>query len=99
LVDHTVFRIIQGNKADFNEMENLSPFFELKAIYKWGCDGSIGHSTYLQRFSDTEVGDHIFSICLVPLPILGRNNIILWQNERPSSTRFCRPIKIKLQKE
>jgi len=102
LVDHTVARIIEGYQAAFKAIEYSKISGPLKAIYKWGCDGSSGHSTYRQRFSDPEIGmidESIFSICMVPLQILDINNAVIWQNERPSSTRFCRPIKISFEKE
>lgn len=42
-----------------------------------------------------------FSICsFVPIKIYSNENSkVLWQNNAPSSTRFCRPIKFKFVKE
>lgn len=37
-------------------------------------------------------------ISLVPLR-LASNNVIIWENERPSSTSFCRPIMFTFMKE
>ena len=46
------------------------------------------------EFSDKSV----YSICLVPLMIKSDNEII-WNNERPSSVQYCRPIKFNFVKE
>ena len=70
-------------------------------IYKWGCDGSSNHSTYKQHFSSSDTSktdQYLFAICLVPLQLKNGNEII-WENPRPSSTRFCRPIKLLFEKE
>lgn len=97
LVDHTVSRIVESQKEVF---KNLSEK-QITAIYKWGCDGSSGHSTYCQSFSDPELNktdENSFLICIVPLQVK-TENAILWENSRPSSTRFCRPIKLIYKKE
>lgn len=76
---------------------------DLTMLYKWGCDGSGGHSTYKQRFTgeerETSSDAYLFATCLVPLRLQTNDHKILWNNPRPSSTRFCRPIKIAYQKE
>uniref|UniRef100_A0A2S2PVN3 Uncharacterized protein n=1 Tax=Sipha flava TaxID=143950 RepID=A0A2S2PVN3_9HEMI len=75
-------------------------------IYKWGCDGSSGKAQYKQRYffvnttNDVCDGD-LFLFSLVPLQLqcnVENNKIVLWKNPRPSSTRFCRPIKYKFKK-
>lgn len=97
LVDHTVMRIVAAQKEEFINLNEET----ITAVYKWGCDGSSGHSTYHQSFSDTEskkTDDHLFAVCIVPLQVkIGA--VIVWQNSRPSSTRFCRPIKLINEKE
>lgn len=87
-------------------------FSKMDLICKYGCDGSSGHSEYMQLpktkehkrddGSDSEIvsdsNQFPFS-SLVPLRLVAitdesTNNIVtLWENPRPSSTRFCRPIK------
>lgn len=45
---------------------------------------------------------NLFMTCLVPLQLFVHSNngkIIVWQNSRPSSTRFCRPVKLQFMKE
>lgn len=101
LVDHTVSRIIQAHSQVFQNEISVNNNKSLTAIYKWGCDGSSGHATYRQKFQDGETSmadQHLFAVCLVPLQVqLGTK--ILWKNTRPSSTRYCRPIKLICQKE
>lgn len=72
-------------------------------VYKWGCDGSAGQSTYKDGYSETgnpSKSDANLSVgCIVPLQLHRKNWYILWQNPRPSSTRYCRPIKLIFYKE
>ncbi|EFN60836.1 hypothetical protein EAG_00223, partial [Camponotus floridanus] len=42
LLDHTALRILQIDKIKKLE-ENMDNF---EILYKWGCDGSSGHSQY-----------------------------------------------------
>lgn len=42
--------------------------------------------------------EHLLVICIVPLQVL-YGSTVLWKNSRPSSTRYCRPIKILCRKE
>ena len=68
LVNHTVRRIVELQKECFVNI-NEDP---ITAIYKWRYDGSSGHSTYRQRFSDAEllrIDENIFAVCIVPFQI------------------------------
>lgn len=66
---------------------------------KWGFDGSSGHSSYKQAYYDSECSDSsVFITCIVPLRLVCGDKI-LWQNPRPASTRYCRPLKIEFVKE
>lgn len=42
--------------------------------------------------------EYLYAICIVPLQ-LKFGETIAWQNPRPSSTRFCRPLKLLFEKE
>ncbi|GBP11503.1 hypothetical protein EVAR_102683_1 [Eumeta japonica] len=68
-----------------------------------GCDGSSGHSNYSQRYStgqESKSNTSLFAVCLVPLRLQTTNGThIIWNNPRPSSTRFCRPIKLVFENE
>jgi len=45
LLDHTVQRIFQ-----IPTIQIISQSYNFEMIYKWGCDGSGGHSRYKQIF-------------------------------------------------
>lgn len=70
-------------------------------ISKWGCDGASDQSRYKINFNDPLKDDSSVFICsLMPIKIYdSENNEILWQNNYPSSTRYCRPIIFKFIKE
>lgn len=66
---------------------------------KWGFDGSSGHSSYKQAFHGSDASDaSVFITSIVPLRLV-YGEIIIWQNPRPGSTRYCRPLKIEFAKE
>lgn len=70
-----------------------------RLIFKWGCDGSSGFSEYKQKFSKVEFSDaNVFITSLVPLRCL-INDVVVWDNPLPSSTRYCRPVRLQLIKE
>lgn len=101
LLDHTSKRIILIPSINFND--NYLKEFEI--IYKWGCDGSSGQSMFKQQYHcSNECSDSdLFLFSIVPLQMHSFNEAneknIIWKNIRTSSTRFCRPIKFKFQKE
>ncbi|CAH0558613.1 unnamed protein product [Brassicogethes aeneus] len=103
LLNHTVERLItvQENVLLSLPNEELS---KLHLITKWGFDGSSGHSSYKQAFHGSEASDSsVFITTIVPLRLVcdpnSKNSKIIWQNPRPSSTRYCRPLKITFVKE
>lgn len=103
LIDHTIERlaVIQEDVLK----QTLTGNEKIYIIFKWGCDGSSGHSQYKQKFTDDDSSDSdLFVVSVVPLQLYsvheGTNDKeILWQNPRPSSTRFCRPVKLLFEKE
>jgi len=104
LLDHTVERIllVQNDVIKNLAPENLS---RITLICKWGCDGSSGQSVYKQAFTDeTKSDSDIFLTSIVPLQLISVNHknekeIIVWKNPRPSSPRFCRPIRLQFLHE
>lgn len=68
---------------------------------KWGFDGSGGHSVYKQKYENQNSSDEfLFVTAFVPLRIRDwATEEILWENDRHSSCRFCRPLKIIYTKE
>ena len=109
LVDHTIMRIVSVQQEVLKQ--TVSEEDTINIIFKWGCDGSSGQSLYKQKFKndgsdETCYSDSdLFVVSIVPLQMYSTRNgnldnkIILWQNNRPSSTRFCRPIKLLFEKE
>ncbi|CAI6363407.1 unnamed protein product [Macrosiphum euphorbiae] len=112
LVNHTAKRLLESlNISD----QNLNESKNLHLHFKWGCDGSSGHSEYHQKFIETEVESgivsmnekcdgNLFLFSLVPLQLEGSKNnsdfiSVLWKNQKSSSTRYCRPIKFLFEKE
>ena len=76
-----------------------------KLILKWGCDGSSGHSEYKQKFSDPANSDaSVFLSSIVPLRLASfdsstNDEVIVWKNPKPSSPRYCRPIRLQFMRE
>ena len=98
LLNHTASRLLLSRTL--NVPETMNP--ELTLICKWGCDGSSGHSEYKQAFSNSAASDSsIFLTTLAPLRLVskGSSETIYWQNQTPSSPRFCRPLRFKFEKE
>lgn len=103
LLDHTSTRLHELQTPvlltlDDDQLKNLI------LLVKWGYDGSTGHSQYKQRFEEAGLGDgDLFLTSLVPLQLYceqpNKEKNIVWQNPRPASTRYCRPIRFQFQKE
>ncbi|XP_048005624.1 uncharacterized protein LOC125241277 [Leguminivora glycinivorella] len=97
LLDKTAERLVQSQREVIG---NLPSSTSLRLISKWGCDESSGHSTYKQKFTDNASTDqYLFVFSFVPLRLLDDENKVIWQNPRPSSTMYCRPIKFIFAKE
>lgn len=96
ILDKTTERLIEAQSEVLKNVPSNSSF---TLISKWGCDGSSGHSTYKQIFENSDATDEfLFVFAFVPLRLSDGQNII-WQNPRPSSTLYCRPIKFIFSKE
>jgi hypothetical protein len=77
--------------------QNLNEFKNLYLHFKWGCNGSSGHSEYHQKFIETKVESgtvsinkkcdgNIFLFSLIPLEFIeSKNNSdfksVLWKNQ------------------
>lgn len=101
LLDHTATRILQSQKPVFDPM--CSENSEMVLFSKWGFDGSSSHTQFKQRFVSEAADDkYMFLTCLVPLRLTiekSEENLVFWQNPKPSSPRFCRPISLQYKKE
>lgn len=100
LVDHTAQRLAIVQQPVLQKaVEDGKSNFEL--IFKWGCDGSGGHSEYKQKFTDDDgsmTDEFVFMYSLVPLQfrfevVDSNSSCVVWQNYTSGSPRFCRPIK------
>lgn len=47
-----------------------------------------------RHLKQIENDENIFLTSLVPLRLESSDNVIIWQNPQPSSTRFCSPIRL-----
>ena len=93
LLNLTVSRLLDVIALD------LDSATELLLISKWGFDGASGQSNYKQK-TETEFDDStILMASLVPIRLQQSNGTIVWENDRPSSTFYCRPIMFKFTKE
>lgn len=93
LLNRTAKSVMDSNEFPFKNNITLE--------CKWGFDGSSNHSLYKQKATNPHLNDEfMFVVSLVPLRFLDtENGKILWENDRHSSPRFCRPIKFIFMKE
>jgi hypothetical protein len=74
-------------------------------ICKWGCDGSSGQNEYKHTIIDDSKSDaNVFFTSVVPLQLMSvdhesKAQIVVWKNPRPSSPRFCRPLRLQFLHE
>lgn len=102
LLNHTATRLVQAQK-NVLDGQSLDESDTLVLLSKWGFDGSSSHTQYKQKFI-SEIADdkYMFLTSLVPLRLIYSKNdktYTLWQNSKPSSPRFCRPISLQYLKE
>lgn len=97
VLDKTTERLILAQQE---VISSLLPCSSFTLTSKWGCDGSSGHSLYKQKFTNFDDSDEfLFVFSFVPLQLRDDKGNIVWQNPRPSSTMYCRPIKFIFSKE
>lgn len=88
------------SQAEIEELEEQNLILHTK----WGCDGASSQSEYMQKFSDPQLdiaASNLFMTSIVPLKMTLRENETkyVWNNFRPSSTRYCRALKFEFIKE
>lgn len=100
LLDNTASSILEL-QANVVETVTDDSVENLVLIGKWGFDGSTGHSEYKQKFSNNDLEDKsLFVTSYVPLQLISKtDHKIIWKNRRPSSTRYCRPVRFQFKKE
>ena len=101
LLDNTAKRILKTKNDD--ELDKLNGK-ELILTSKWGFDGASGQSQYSQRYSteDVDASDsNLFMTSIVPMCLINNdiNNTSVWKNTLPSSTRYCRALRFRFEKE
>lgn len=107
VLDHTTSQII---KLLPNEDFLNTGSEDLILLGKWGMDSSSNQQNFKQKWStnnddndDTRVmsDSTVFVICYVPLMLTDSHDSshVLWRNDRPLFTRFCRPLEFKFVKE
>lgn len=96
LLDKTATRLLQLQKPVLDSLPGRLPI-QLVLHCKWGIDGSTGHSQYKQ--AGVQQDDRMLVTTLVPLQLETGVGEVIWRNPTPSSTRFCRPIRLQLATE
>ena len=98
LLDHTARRLVQLQEEVIRLAADVQ-HQRLQLISKWGLDGSSGHSSYKEGgVQDQRQYFSLIVTSVVPLRLI-LNKCIVWQNPAPSSTRFCRPLKLEYAME
>lgn len=77
-----------NNQSRINENNTINSLEELSKT-----------EVELMEDDEKESDRTVFIISFMPLKIISEDNDILWINERPSSIRYCRPIKFEFTKE
>ena len=93
LLDKTSERLLQ--------VVDKKQFTNLVLISKWGCDGASDQSQYKISFNNELSDDSsLFACSLVPIKLYDSiTGTVIWKNNKPSSTRMCRPISLQFVKE
>ena len=93
--------MLNDTAASILQLSNITENTEATLTCNWGLDGSAGHSTYKQKFSNPLFTDeYLFFIAFCPLKLVeNTSGQKIWENPRPGSTLYCRPIKFIFSKE
>ena len=70
-------------------------------MVKYGFDGTSSNSYKQKQNGKSSSDEYLFCSSLVPLQLVEkkREKNVIWTNPLPSSTRFCRPIRVQFEKE
>ena len=104
LLNHTGQRLIHLQRDVLKSLISTNLVYKKDVLnllleLKLGFDGSSGQSEYKQRFQDVTLSDFFTSTVPIKLSLCENPNVVIWKNSRPSSTRFCRPIKVQFARE
>jgi hypothetical protein len=99
LLRHTLERIskLQNEliEKDIAEINVVQCMF----IVSYGFDGSTQQARFNQDLSETFSDSSLFVTSMIPLRLQTSCGKILWTNQTPQSTRFCRPQRLEFAKE
>ena len=101
LIDHTTYRLFKILNKSVKAAEKSILVF----IHKVGFDGSTGQSLYKTSTEDKISISYVeeqslFLSCIVPIKLyIEESGELLWTNEKPSSTLYCRPVRFQYVKE
>lgn len=101
LADHTtkrLFKSIESSLKPYVNCEEEKIVHKFQLLFKMGVDGSSGQSQFNQQLSSTMSDCNIIASTVTPMQ-LKCEDVIIWENEIPSSIRFCRPLSFEYQKE
>lgn len=99
LMNHTVSRLLAALQEVVDTLQEEERR-NLVLLCKWGCDGA-QQTEYKQKFDcKTDTDANLFQSSFVPLRLISStNDKVVWQNPTPSSSRYCRPIRLRFIKE
>eukprot|EP00733_Pompholyxophrys_punicea_P001198 Pompholyxophrys_punicea_v1_NODE_541_length_1718_cov_135.763680.p1 type:complete len:271 gc:universal NODE_541_length_1718_cov_135.763680:1395-583(-) len=98
LLDKTTKRLCLG-LLDWLDILVEKKVFALNFVHKWGFDGATGQSAFKQKWLEANGNDAaLFATNLVPLR-LHAHELVVWNNPKPSSEKFCRPLRLQFLKE
>ena len=105
ILDHTLKRIVEIPNVKERVMLLDDKNVHSGILYcKLGFDGASSQSVYKQKFDEMSIleekidEESLFQTALVPL-LLTVDGVNVWVNKKPSSTHFCRPVKLQYKKE
>ena len=88
------------------DLIDFSKYHSIVLLTKYGMDGSSGFNSYKYKQNSNVLrrDESLFILSILPIRINGcelktGKKVLLWNNPRPSSTRFCRPLKFIFAKE
>lgn len=103
ILDHSAIRLVKIPEIQNSIIERNEKRFNL--VLKYGCDGTSGFTQYRQAFTESKnvTNNSVVIYGMVPLFLEVKNRedsrLKIWQNENPSSTKYCRVIKFSYEKE
>ena len=81
-----------------NQNIKIASTDRIRFVIKWGGDGSNIPEVKFKNDPPNYSDSQIFMVSICPL-MLYLNNEKIWQNSKPGSPNFCRPILIKYERE